>query len=436
MINRRLGILSTQPADMERIAEHIVEKRIGGARIFVAPMSVLDLVYVEGSVLGGWNMLPRRHGELSVLAAELLDAGTKSKSKETIRESLASRGATLAFSSGDERTYFRGTCLPEDLPHLLGILRECLTEAAFPAREVQAGKERILGELEQEKTDTRTQAAIALSRLIYDPAHTNYEESTEERMRDLTKAERPELLAFRKMLGIGGLVIAIAGDVEAEKTLTLVEKTLRKMPPGTEEAPEKLQNTLTPQMRTVLVPIADKANVDVFLGASVPLTYNDPLYLPFIVATEMLGGRGFTSHLMATIRERDGLTYGVYSRPTGFTGGADGAFQIWATFSPAKFDESVAMLRKEIALFFKKGMTEEGLRRRKEEMTGLHVVGLSTTRGLAAMLHQIGRRGRDLSYIDDYLTLLNAVTLRELGDAAALIPLTSLSLAAAGTFSA
>lgn len=419
---------------MERIAEGILERQWEGARIFVARTGVKDLVYVEGSVLGGWNMLPRRKGEVSVLAAELLDAGTKKKSKDAIRESLAARGATLSFSSGDERTYFRASCLPEDLPHLLTILVECLGEAAFPAPEVKAGKERIHGELIEEKSDTRVQAAIALSRLVYDPSHINYEETTDERIRDLSKAERADLAAFKKLLGCGGLVAAIVGDLDPKAALAAAERAFRRLPQGTAAAPEKKPNARAQEGKTTLVSVPDKANVDVFLGAAIPLTYNDPLYLPFIVVSEMLGGAGFTSHLMSTIRERDGLTYGVYSRPTGFTGGADGAFQIYATFSPARYEESVATLRKEVDIFFREGITKKKLESRKEEMSGLYAVGLSTSRGFASALHQIGRRHKDLSYIDDYLTLLQAVTLAELHEAAALIPLSRLSLAAAGTF--
>ncbi|MDB5195249.1 MAG: Zinc protease [Parcubacteria group bacterium] len=420
--------------NMNRIADRILEKQFDGARIFAARTGVKDLVYIEGSVHGGWNMLPRRQGELSVLAAELLDAGTKGKSKDQIRESLASRGASLSFSSGDERTYFRGSCLPEDISRLISVLVECLGEASFPLGEVKTAKNRIHGELVEERNDTRVQAAIALSRLMYDPKHHNYEETTNERIADLKKTERPGLIAFKKMLGYGGLVLAIVGDIDAEAALILAEKAFKKLPGGTKEAPSKTPNTRAQEGQITLVPITDKANIDVFIGASIPLTYNDPLYLPFILLTEMLGGRGFTSHLMATVRERDGLTYGVNSRPTGFTGGADGAFQVWATFSPAKYDESVAVLRKEIDFFFKNGITEMALAARKEEMTGLYAVGLSTSRGLAATLHQIGRRHRDLSYIDDYLTLLQAVTLDELHKAASLIPLKNLSLAAAGTF--
>ncbi|MDB5189267.1 MAG: Zinc protease [Parcubacteria group bacterium] len=419
---------------MARISDNILEKAWEGARVFASRTGVKDLVYVEGSVLGGWNMLPRRKGEVSVLAAELLDAGTKNKNKNVIRETLAARGASLSFSSGDERTYFRGSCLPEDLNQLLSVIVECLGEAAFPVAEVKSAKERIHGELLEEKSDTRVQAAITLSRSIYDENHVNYEETTDERIRDLGKAERTDLVSFKKVLGQGGLVLAIVGDIEPERALSTAVKYFKKLPAGTKEAPEKELNAKKQESKTQLVTITDKSNIDVFIGASVPLTYNDPLYLPFIVATELLGGRGFTSHLMTTLRERDGLTYGVYSRPTGFTGGSDGAFAVWATFSPAKYAHSVAMLRKEIAIFFKSGITKEGLQHRKEEMTGLYAVGLSTTRGLAAALHQIGRRHRELSYIDEYLTLLNALKLEELFAASALIPLDKLSLAAAGTF--
>lgn len=421
---------------MKRIADRIREIAWDDARIFVAPTGVKDLVYMEGSVLGGWNMLPRRKGEVSVLAAELLDAGTKAKDKSLIRESLAARGATLTFTSGDERTYFRGSCLPEDLPKLLSTAAECLAEASFPGPEVKAAKERIHGELVEEKSDTRVQAAIGLSRLMYDSQHPNYEETTVERIRDLAAAERADLVAFKKLFGRRELVLAIVGDVDPKVAGNAAQAAFKRLPLGLGHAPDKPHNARRPEVQETHIHIPDKANVDVFLGAALPLTYNDPLYLPFIVISEMLGGRGFTGHLMTTIRERDGLTYDVRSHPTGFTGGAEGAFQVYASFSPGRFDESVEALRREVDIFFGTRVTEKNLAARKEEMTGLYSVGLSTTRGLAAALHQIGRRHRDLSYIDDYLKLLAAVTLKDLKAAAALIPLESLSLSAAGTFSA
>lgn len=419
-----------------RIADGVLEKKLGSGRVFIASTGVKDLVYLEGSVLGGWNMLPRHKGEASILAAELLDAGTKTKNKSVIRGALASRGASLSFSAGDERTYFRGSCLPEDLTLLLTVLCECLGEAAFPASEMRTAQARVHGELFEQKSDTRTQAGIALSRLIYDEKHTNYEETTNERIADLAKVDRRELVSFKNLLGQGGLVLAIVGDIDTDLAYRAAQKAFTKLPLGTDNAPDKRQNSKNQTSETKLVAIADKANIDVFIGAAVPLTYHDPLYLPFIVLNQMLGGSGFTGHLMRTVRERDGLTYDVKALPSGFTGGNDGAFQVYASFSPARYHESVSVLRKEVDIFFKSGITDAVLTARKQEMLGHYAIGLSTTRGLAATLHQIGRRQRELSYIDDYLTLLQALTIDELHAAASLIPLKNLSLAAAGTFSA
>ena len=148
----------------------------------------------------------------------------------------------------------------------------------------------------------------------------------------------------------------------------------------------------------------------------------------------MLGGPGFTSHLVATIRERDSLTYSVRAYSTGFGALAEGSMQVWATFSPQKYNESVKALKKEIALFFKELLTRSNLEARKLEMIGEYTVGLSTTRGLAATLHKIGTENKSLSYIDEYPELLKVITLEDLHKAAALIPLSKLSLAAAGTF--
>lgn len=419
---------------MEPIREHVREYQSEHGRIFAMQTGVKDIVYVEGSVLGGWNMLPRHLGEASVLAAELFDAGTKDKTKAEIRDSLAARGATLSFDSGDERTYFRGSCLPEDLHHLLSVIAVCIGEAVFPSAEMKSARSRLHGDLVEEKTNTRTQASQGLARLLYDKDHVNYEESTLERIRDLEAVKRADLLAFRKMIGQGGLVLAIVGDIHAAKALTTARTTFSRLRHGTLVAPAIEMNKRIQEAQTELIPIKNKANIDTFLGASLPLTYHDSLYLPFIVLSEMLGGRGFTSHLMSTIRERDGLTYGVYSTPNGFTGGADGMFRVWATFSPARFHESVEKLRKEINFFFKHGITGAALESRKEEMIGSYLVSLSTTRGIAGMLHQIGRRGKPLSYIDEYPELIQATNLKELVDASRLVPLDKLSLAAAGTF--
>lgn len=416
----------------EQIPVHEFKMPLGG-RLFVAHTQARDVVAVEGSVLGGPNMLPTTLDVIPGLTAELLDAGTAKKHKNMLRETLATRGISLTFSSNGDRTAFSGHCFPEDLPFLLKTISECLGGAVFPEKEVKNVKALALGNLAEGKSDTRTQAERALAELLYDPAHVNYVRPIEAQEKSVAATRRSHLQDFRKKLGKGGLVLAITGDIDTASAKSAAEKAFSRLGDGTLEASSKKANKKVQTGSEKLIPIADKANIDVLLGASIPLTVQHKLYHAMYVLTEMLGG-GFTSHLMQTIRERDGLTYGVRARLSGLDANADGYFKIWATFSPARYEESVAKLRAEIKTFFSSGLTETSLAKRKEEITGSYLVGLSTTPSLARTLHTIGTLSFDLSYLNEYPNIIRAVSLADIQNAARLIPLEKLSLAASGTF--
>lgn len=418
---------------MKNEPSSVQEFPIVGGRLFLAPTHAHDVVVVEGSVFGGPNMLPPTLDVVPGLATELLDAGTAKKKKSVIRETLAGRGMSLSFSSSGDRTAFSGRCFPEDLLVLLLIISESLSEANFPEAEVKNAKTLALGELAEEKSNTRAQAERAFAAMLYDSTHVNYARPLKDEEKSVSATRRTHLQDFRKKLGEGGLLLAITGDIDTASARTAAEKAFSKLGAGTAAAPVKQMNKKTPEAREKLIPLADKANIDILLGAALPLTLRHELYYPMKVLTEMLGG-GFSSHLMQTIRERDGLTYGIYATLAGFDADADGAFKIWATFSPQGYVESVEKLRKEVNIFFTDGLSEEALAKRKEEMTGSYRVALSTTQNLARTLHSIGVLGFDLSYLTGYPDIIRAISLADIRDAADLIPRAKFSLAASGTF--
>jgi zinc protease len=419
---------------LEKMSANVTELEHAGMRFFASRTGARDMVAISGSIFGGWNHMPLEKGEVPGLAAEIMDAGTARKTKDQIRESLAEHGASLSFSPGGDRLHFSGTCLPDDISFLLKMIVECISGAAFPAAEVKTAKERTLAEIEEEKNETRSLASTALSRMLYDSTHVNYPDTLAVRKKKVEKVTRAELLAFRKMLGQQGLVLALTGDVQPESVLKEAKKIFSTLPKGKLTEPQKALNKKKAESREELITIPDKATIDLFLGASIPLTIEDPLYYPFVILFQMLGGPGFTSHLMKTIRERDGLTYHVRALLRGHDNKADGDFRVYVSFSPQRYTESVAKLREEIRIFFKEGLNKKDLEARKTEMIGSYKVHLSTARSLANRLHQIGEEGKDIGYLDEYPDLVNAVTLKDLHAAAALIPLDKLSLAAAGTF--
>lgn len=406
----------------------------GGGTLIVAPTHAKDVVIVQGSVLGGPNFFSSDERVISGLAATLLDAGTKRRAKDVIRNELAARGMSLSFSAGGDRVNFSAQCFPEDVSRLLATIVECLGEASFPEAEVATAKAVVLAELEEEKSDTRARAERALAALLYDPAHPQYARSLEEVRADVERVTRADLQAFRKRLGRAGLLVIVAGDVGAEVTHRSVEKAFSKLEPGELAPPVKPLNTKVAQSSETAVPINDKANIDLRLGVSIPITLLDPQYRPLYVLTQMLGSGTFDSHLMKTIRDRDGLTYGIWAQLTGFAYDTDGYFRLGATFSPLLYEQAVVTVRKELKEFFTRGLTEKSLKSTKERLAGSYQVSLATTRGLATTLHAFAKNGYGVSYLTEYPKLIEHVSLKEVKAAAQLIPLDKLALAASGTF--
>jgi len=421
---------------MDDLIAAISEKHLPyNGRIMALPMKTRDVVTIRGSVLGGWAMFSKEHEEAAVLAVNLLDAGTASHTKDELRDSIANRGARLSFSLNANRTSFDANCLPEDLPFMLDLIAECLGTASFPEDELAKTKARSISRIKNNLTNTRARASSELSRLLYDPSHFNYADTAETRLANINSATRKNVAGFRPLLGQGGLVLAIVGDIKPSAAISVAERAFGPLGAGTEESIVRPRNSKAIRARKSLVTIPHKANIDAYLGVPVPVLYGEPLYRPLGVLTSMLGG-GFAAHLMQTLRERDGLTYSTYANLDGVTKEKDGHFQMYGTFAPELFERGIDTMRAEAKKFFQRGITSDALARKKEDLAGSYKIGLSTTYGLASTLATIGTREQSLSQLQGYLDQTYAVTVAELRAAAALVNLDALSLSAAGTFKA
>lgn len=419
---------------MEQLIKNISDTPfLDTGRLFVIPMNTKDLVSFTGSLVGGHGSLPIKKDAVPSFVVSLLDTGTKNKTKAQIRELLASRGASLGYSSGLNRLSFSGSCLPEDLETVLGLAAECLQEATFPAAELKKLRERTQSRLIQSATDTAKQSARALMRALYDQNHPNYTFDDVTYKKRYDEITRNDLVNFYRKIGSKDFVLAISGDIAPAAAKRVATKAFSSMSKGSFDEPKEYVNTKKQIAKEQLISIPDKANIDVVLGASVQLKYGDPLYYATVLLMDMLGG-GFTSHLMQTVRERDGLTYnvgaGLYS--TGIH--VDGYVEINALFSPELYEKGVATIRKEIKNFLQSGLTSDTLAKKKEEFIGAYPLSFSTTSGMANKLVTLGTRHQSVAELQEYIEHIKSVTLKKLREAVNLIPFDSLSLASAGTF--
>ena len=127
-----------------------------------------------------------------------------------------------------------------------------------------------------------------------------------------------------------------------------------------------------------------KESVNVIIGAPSGLRPTDADYLPLAVGTSALG-HGFTSRLVGTVRDTEGLTYGIAAGLSG-TGRFERAWAINATFAPKLLKQGLQSTRRELAAWHDKGVSQSDLDYRKIALAGEHRVSLSTSSGVADMI--------------------------------------------------
>lgn len=398
------------------IAENIVRERIHGIDVLTLPTGVKNVVTLKGTLPLGHAAAPADNPALAYLTGSMLDKGTVAHDKFAIAGQLESVGAALSFGVGTETLAINGKCLAKDVPLVLALLAEQLRSPAFSAEEFDKVKKHYIGTLRQALDNTNTQAADAFTRAVYPLGHPNRKVATTELIEAVERTTLDEVKAFHaEYYGPAHLVLVLVGDVDAAAVGNEVTKSFAGWTGGKLPAIPAVAGGNVDAARDQTVFMADKTNVTVVLGQASGLRYNDPDSLALRVGTDILGG-GFSARLMGNVRDKEGLTYGIYGFMTG-DNLRDGDWRIWANFSPDLLDQGIASTRRELDKWHREGVTAAELAQRKSGLSGDYKVGLSTTDGMAGAILNTLQRGYELTWLDEYPAALHALTLDQVNGA-------------------
>jgi zinc protease len=382
-----------------------------GIDVVTYPTHVRDVVVVLGALPAGDAMAGAGNAAVPSLTGMMLDRGTTKLDKFAIAERLEDVGASISFGVGTQSLEIRAKCLRKDLPMVLSILAAELRTPALPAAELAKAKQQLIGSLRESLQNTGARAQEAFSRAVFPPGHPNRPHSVEDMLSATQSATLDEIKAFHaKYIGPKHLTLIFAGDVNDAAVRREVAKDfagwkggedyLRSGPPGSAagEVPSHV----------IEVPLKDKPSTTIVLGQADGMRYRDPDALPLRVGTAILG-QGFTGRLMGTVRDREGLTYGIGAGVSADSI-VEGAWSISATFAPTLLDHGVASTRRVLEAWWQDGVTEDELSARKQGLIGGYFVGLSTTGGLATTILTTIQRGYDLSWLDGYPEAVRAMS--------------------------
>jgi zinc protease len=170
-----------------------------------------------------------------------------------------------------------------------------------------------------------------------------------------------------------------------------------------------------PTQRSIAVEIPGKTSTVLTIGQATGLRDKDPDSLALDVGTVVLGS-GFTGRLMHSVRDQEGLTYGIRA---GLANNvfSDGSWQVTGTFAPQLLSRGTTSTQREVQQWWKDGVTDQKLAARKTFLVGTYQVGLSTTSAMAETLLNVVLEGREVSWLDEYPQAIQALTVRQVNTA-------------------
>ncbi len=306
----------------------------------------------------------------------LLFKGTKTRTAQDIAQAFDAVGGDLNAFTAKEYTCYYARVLDRDLELAIDHLADMLQHSVIRSADLDGERQVILEEINMHEDSPEDLVHDVFTETLW-PDHP-LGRPVLGTVGTIEAATRGSVNRFYKRHYIpGNFVVAAAGNVRHDDVLdapgaagwTRDERSPKAtIPRGTSGAPVIRRR-----------PSGDRAvrrrkteQAHICLGTN-GLARTDPDRFAFLVVNTALGG-GMSSRLFQEIRERRGLAYSVYSYHSQYT--EAGLFTTYAGTTPARAEQVIGLLRRELEDVASGGLTDEEFERARGHVKGSLVLGL------------------------------------------------------------
>jgi len=368
----------------------------------------LPVVSVEVLVRAGAMLDPQNKAGLANMTARLLEEGTETRSATEISETSDFIGARFGASAGKDYTTIQLRVLKKELATGFDLLSDVLMHPKFDENEVTRIQKQVLGGIRAEKDRPGAMAMRAFQAAIY--GDHPYRHAVVGNEDSVPTIRRSDLMAFhQKYYRPNNTIIAIVGDIKEAEARKLLQDYLGKW----EDAPVTFPKTakLPPLNQKIVKHIEkDLTQATVLLGHH-GIHRASPDYYPVLVMNYILGGGGFSSRMMADIRDDRGLVYSIYSRFS--TNLLPGDFRVSLQTKSSSVGEAIDGVLQEMVKIRKSPVTDVELDEAKAYLAGSFPLRIDSSRKVARLLTQIAFYGLGLDYFKTHVEGIRAVTQAE-----------------------
>jgi zinc protease len=409
LINKYLPIISSSSETPNQRVLPEFFNLDNGLQVLLLPDRSTPAVTLSGYVRAGTEFDPKNKSGLAALTAANLMNGTQTRDVFTIIKSLENIGAGLDFSESREGVSIEGSSVSSDLPILMRILADALQNATFPAEHLQVTKEIAIADLEQSKDDPEFLAFKTLQQKVYPPSHPFHTYPTANSLRSITRSDI--LQFYKRHYRPDTTVLTLMGDFDAARMRSLIQQQFGNWK-ATGLLPEvSFPDVPMPEKTVQLNPVVPGKSQAITVMGYRAINRKDPRYYAAIVFNHILGGDTFASKLGDEIRDRLGLTYGIYSS---FNAGQQpGLFLINMQTAPEDAKKAISSTLALLQQVHSEGVTNLEVENAKNSISRSYPVQLADPDSLASVILMNRVYGLELSDIHRFPQQIQAVTTEE-----------------------
>lgn len=365
------------------------------------PFTALDLRFRGGTSLDQ----PGKRGAVNLMTG-LLEEGAGDRDARAYARALESLAASFDFDSDPDSVSISARFLTENRDQVMALLHETIHAPRFDEDAVERVRGQVLSGLRSSAKNPNDIAGQTFRAMTY--GDHPYGSDGEGTLESVTALSRDDLVAAHSaVFARDRLYVGAVGDITPEALGALLDSLLGDLPATGAPMPPKAQVSFTGGV--TVVPYATPQSVALFGQPGVDR--HDPDFFAAYVLNTILGGGNFESRLMTEVREKRGLTYGVYS----YLVPRDLASVYMGSVASAngRIGEAVKVIGEEWARLARDGVTRDELDKAKTYLTGAYPLRFDGNERIASIL--VGMQMDDLPI--DYITTrndkVNAVSLED-----------------------
>lgn len=371
------------------------------------PFTALELRFRGGTSLDA----PDKRGAVNLMTG-LLEEGAGDLDARAYARALESLAASFSFDSGADSVSISARFLTENRDRVMDLLRDTLHAPRFDVDAVERVRGQVLSGLRSDAKDPNDIAGQTFRAMTYgDHPYGSDGKGTIDSVSALTRDDLVQ--AHKAVFARDRLYVAAVGDITPEALGALLDDLLADLPETGAPLPGKADVTIDGGL--TVVPFETPQSVAIF--GQPGIDRHDPDFFAAYVLNTILGGGGFESRLMSEVREKRGLTYGVYS----YLVPRDLASVYMGSVASAngRIGEAVQVIRDEWARMARDGVTAEELDRAKTYLTGAYPLRFDGNGRIASILVGMQMDDLPIDYVATRNDKVNAVTLTDANRVAA-----------------